>query len=387
MSLHRCRFGWVVVLMVCLSGFTVAGQDWRPADPSYRLELPRDHASHPDYRLEWWYYTGNVSAPGGRRFGFQVTFFRVGIDRRPVNPSRWAVRDLFIAHLAVSDIEQQRLHFADVINRAGVGWAGAATDRYEVWNEQSRVSLAPDGAHVLTVQSGVRPLFSKNVNGGPTDESSFALDLRLTPGKPWILNGRDGYSQKGEQPGNASHYYSLTRMPTSGRIRIGQESFDVAGESWMDHEFGSSFLEPGQRGWDWFALQLANGWDLMLYRFRRSDGRVDPFSTGALVDPSGRVQLLAAKDFRLTPGRTWNPPASSADYPMEWSIDLPAHQMTLNVRAAFPDQELRTGATTGVSYWEGSVTVDGRWKEAPVRGVGYLEMTGYTGRPMSEVMR
>ncbi|MGE3844437.1 MAG: lipocalin-like domain-containing protein, partial [Vicinamibacterales bacterium] len=379
---------WVVVLMVCLSGLAVWGQEWRLADPSYRLELPRDHASHPDYRLEWWYYTGNVSTRSGRRFGFQVTFFRVGIDARPVNPSRWAVRDLFIAHLAVSDIEQQRFHFADVINRAGVGWAGAATDRYEVWNEQSRVSVDADGTHVLHVQSGVTALFTKNVSGGSApSEPEFALDLRLQPGKPWSRNGRDGYSQKGAQAGNASHYYSLTRMPTAGRIRVGNETFDVTGDSWMDHEFGSSFLEPGQQGWDWFSLQLANGWDLMLYRFRRSDGRLDPFSTGALVDPSGRVQPLEAGDFRLTPGRTWMSTASGATYPVEWSVEVPRFRIALTVRSVMADQELRTGATTGVSYWEGSVIADGRWGTAPVRGVGYLEMTGYTGRPMSEVMR
>lgn len=360
------------LLVGCLASASaqVPVSEWKSADPGYRIELPQDHASHPDYRLEWWYYTGNVAAPDGRRFGFQVTFFRVGVDPRPENPSRWAVRDVFIAHLAVADLQAQRFRFTDLINRAGVGWAGAAVDRYEVWNERWRVTLDAEGRHVLTARA-----------------PAFGLELRLDPGKPWVRQGQNGYSQKGRQRGNASHYYSLTRMPTAGRLFLDDQVYDVVGESWMDHEFGSTFLEPGQRGWDWFSLQLDNGSELMLYRFRRSDGGLDPYSTGAIIDRQGRVERLTSNQFALRPGRTWSSTATGASYPIEWVVEIPARRISLAVRAALPDQELRTGRSTGVSYWEGSVTAEGQWQNSGVRGTGYLEMTGYSGRPMSEVMR
>jgi predicted secreted hydrolase len=344
--------------------------EWRTADPSYRLELPRDHASHPDYRIEWWYYTGNVTAAGGRRFGYQVTFFRVGVDRHPANPSRWSVRDLHMAHLAVTDIDGRRFRFADRLNRTGIGWAGAATDRYDVWNEDWRATLDDAGRHrLVAAQDGLQ------------------VDLTLEPGKPWVAQGRDGYSRKGPSPGNASHYYSLTRMPTRGRLALDGAPFVVEGSSWMDHEFGSSFLEPDQVGWNWCSLQLDDGTDVMLYEMRRRDGRLDPYSIGTVVSRDGRAEPIAAGDFRLTPGDTWRSPASGATYPIAWSVAVPRRGLALDVRAALPDQELRTGQSTGVTYWEGSVVVGGTSGGRPVSGRGYLEMTGYTGAPLSSVLR
>jgi predicted secreted hydrolase len=341
---------------------------WRQAEPGYRFRFPSDHASHPEYKIEWWYYTGNVAAANGRRFGYQLTFFRMGLDYEPVNPSRWAVRDLFMAHMAVSDIAGGRFHFAELLNRAGPGWAGAETSAYRVWNQGWEARLDSGGSHVLRASEG-----------------GIGLDLVLEPGGAPVPQGEAGYSRKGVEAGNASEYYSLTRMPTRGLLRVDGAEFEVSGASWMDHEFGTSFLEPAQVGWDWFSLQLDDGRDLMLFQLRRSDGARDPHSSGTLVEGPRIVAPLAAPDFELVPDRKWKSSASGAEYPLEWSVRVPKRQLDLRVRAAIDDQELRTPQSTGVSYYEGAVVVT----DATGRpcGRGYLEMTGYAGAPISERFR
>ena len=348
---------------------------WLAADPDYRLAFPRDHASHPDHRIEWWYYTGNVETAGGRRFGYQLTFFRVGVDRRPINPSRWAVRDLHMAHLAVADIAGGRHHVAERLNRDGVGWVGASTETLHVWNDGWSVRLdaaGGEGAHLLNAAS---------------DDAGFAVDFRLEPERPPVLHGADGYSQKGAEAGNASHYYSLTRLRTTGRIVVDGEAFDVSGLSWMDHEFGTSFLEPAQVGWDWFSLQLDDGSDLMVYTMRRDDGAPDPRSSGTFAAPDGSITRLRADDYALAPGRRWTSPASGASYPVAWTIRVPPLGIELDVEATIDAQELQTGESTGVTYWEGAIDARGTRDGASVAGQGYLEMTGYAGPPMSRVLR
>jgi predicted secreted hydrolase len=337
------------------------GADWLNAMPGYRFAFPRDHASHPAYKIEWWYYTGNLQTAAGRRFGYQVTFFRVGVDIAPINPSRWAVRDLFMTHLAFSDPSGQRYRFEERLNRGGPGLAGADTDRYHVWNDDWTASLDTRGRHVIRATG-----------------AAGAIDLVLDEGKGPAINGIDGISQKGAQTGNASHYYSLTRMPTRGAIVVDGERFEVAGESWMDHEFGTSFLEAEQQGWDWLSIQLADGRELMLYQLRRADGSRDPRSSGTLVDVSGRTRHLSAADFTMaTAGRTFRAP-SGATYPVRWTVQIPGEGLTLDVTTPLENQELSTEAAR-VSYWEGLIDIAGTSRGAPVSGRGYLEMTGYRG--------
>jgi len=337
-----------------------AQEAWREAAAGYTFQFPRDHASHPEYRIEWWYYTGNVATASGRRFGYQLTFFRVGVDQAPVNPSRWAVRDLYMAHLAVSDPQGRRYRYDERLSRGGPGLSGAAADRYAVWNDDWRAGLNAQGQHVLAAAA-----------------DRAAVELVLEPGKPPAINGTNGISQKGARPGNASHYYSLTRMPTRGTLVVDGERFEVEGESWMDHEFGTSFLEPEQQGWDWLSLQLGDGRELMLYQLRRSDGSRDPRSSGTLVDGTGRTTHLTAADFTLTPGRTFRAPSGAA-YPVAWTVAVPSQQLTLDVTTPLDDQELATPGA-GVTYWEGMIDVRGTARGAPVTGRGYLEMTGYKG--------
>ena len=367
---RRPRLLLAAALIPCLLAGAGWAQTWRQARPGYRLQFPRDHASHPEYRIEWWYYTGNLADGSSRRFGFQLTFFRAGVRNRPENPSRWAVRDLFMAHLALSDLETGGFRFAERMNRAGPGWAGASTETYRVWNEGWEAALDSDGRHRLRAR-----------------DQDFGIDLELEPGRKPLLHGQAGLSRKGSQEGNASHYYSLTRMPTRGRIRIDGREFEVDGLSWMDHEFGTSFLEPDQIGWDWFALQLDSGQDLMLFQLRRSDARLAPHSGGTLLEASGQSRALGRSDFTMEPARTWRSPHSGARYPIQWRLSLPGQRLSLTVTAAQPDQELRTPRSTQVTYWEGAVVVTGTRGADPVTGRGYLEMTGYAGRSMSDVFR
>jgi predicted secreted hydrolase len=366
------RLGAVHLLVVLCVGVGVAGSPagWKEASPARPITLPADHASHPDYKLEWWYYTGNVEAGRGQRFGYQLTFFRIGVDSAPANPSRWAVRDLYMTHLALTDVTGRRYQFTERMNRRGPGWAGAATDRYRVWNENWQASI--DGrVHHLQAQT-----------------PAFAIDLQLTEDRPAVLHGDRGYSRKGAAAGNASHYYSLTRMPTRGTITVGGRAFDITGLSWMDHEFGTSFLEPEQIGWDWFSIQLEDGRDLMIFQLRRADGTIDPRSSGTLVEPGGATTPITLESgFRLQPGRTWTSPVSGSAYPVQWTVALPHAGINLSVSAAMDDQELHTEHSTGVTYWEGAVDVAGQVNGRPAKGRGYLEMTGYSGMPMGRFMR
>ena len=348
---------------------------WKQATAGNTYAFPRDHASHPDYKIEWWYYTGNVKAADGRRFGYQLTFFRVGVDHTPTNPSTWAVRDLFMTHLAVSDAKGQRYRYAEKLSRGGPGLAGSMTDRYQVWNEDwsaKRVEGREPGA-------GGQPQHVIRALG-----AQAGVEFTLDEGKAPAINGLNGISQKGSRPGNASHYYSMTRMPTSGTLTIDGERFSVTGESWMDHEFGTSFLEPEQRGWDWLSIQLSDNRELMLYQLRRADGSRDPRSSGTLIDANGKTTHLTNSDFTLTPGKAAFTSKNGAVYPTEWSIAIPSQQLELRVTTPLQDQELSLVGSTGVAYWEGMIDVTGRQANRPagqqeIRGAGYLEMTGYHG--------
>ncbi len=343
---------------------------WKFATPDRPVTLPADHVSHPDYKIEWWYYTGNVDAVNGRRFGYQLTFFRVGVDPAPENPSRWAVRDLYLAHFAVSDLSAGRFHVFDRLQRAGAGWAGAATDRYAVWNGAWRAEAQADGSHHVQARDG-----------------AVSIDLVLRGTDRSVMHGRRGYSQKGRDPSNASHYYSLPRLDTRGVITTDGRRVEVTGASWMDHEFGTSMLEPDQLGWDWFALQLADGRDIMLYQMRRRGGGRDRFSSGSIVARDGTVTALGADDYTLDPIETWQSPTTGARYPVRWRVAIPSQRLSLEVRAAMNQQELHTPASTGVTYWEGAVDVTGQSAGAAASGRGYMELTGYSGAPLSDSLR
>lgn len=354
---------------------------WREAQAGYSFVFPRDHFSHPDFKIEWWYYTGNLMTQSGRRFGYQVTFFRVGVDRAPSNPSRWAVRDLFMTHVAVSDVRGQRYPFDERLSRGGPGLAGAAIDAYRVWNDDWIAYLDNQGRHVIRASTRAAAKPGLALESAPARHASTgeaAVDLVLDEGKPAVINGVNGISQKGARAGNATHYYSLTRMPTRGSIAIDGERFEVAGGSWMDHEFGTTFLEPQQQGWDWVSLQLSDGRELMLYQFRREDGSRDPRSAGTLVDAQGRTTHLDAREFSLVPeGQRFRAP-SGALYSVHWRVQVPGEHLDLDITTPLANQELSTEEAR-ISYWEGLIDIAGTSGGKPITGRGYLEMTGYRG--------
>ncbi|MBI4380788.1 MAG: carotenoid 1,2-hydratase [candidate division NC10 bacterium] len=358
---QRVKIGMAVTLSLLVPTSTPAAQAFRQALPGYRFEFPRDHASHPDFKTEWWYYSGHLRTEDGLRFGYQLTFFRVGVDPslRGDSRSRWAVRDLHLAHFAVSDLQQRRFIYWERRDRGALGSAGASSETLKMWNG----AWTADGkgnTHRLTAAA-----------------EGHAIDLTLTATKPPSIHGLSGVSQKAEGAGRASHYYSLTRMATEGTLTVAGKRYGVTGSTWMDHEFGSNQLTPSQVGWDWFALQLDDGTELMLYQLRQTDGSPDPHSSGSLIHPDGRVEHLSLRAFRLEPHEVWQSPKSGGRYPIRWRVWLPERRIDLIVQAAFSDQELDTRGSTQVIYWEGSVTASGTANGRPISGVGYLEMTGY----------
>lgn len=341
-----------------------AGDVWAQVLQPRAMRFPQDHGPHSDYRIEWWYYTGNLETESGHRFGYQLTFFRTGLQRSPVNPSRWTVRDLFTAHLAFADVTNRRFQRFERTNRAGVGWAGADGEAGRIWNGDWELRFSGE-----TQQLQAR-------------QGEFALQLTLGPGKGPILHGDLGLSQKGAQPGNASYYYSFPRMPTAGTLTLENKTYSVRGQSWMDHEFSSSFLEAGQAGWDWFSIQLDNQHELMLYQIRGPQGRPDARSSGTWVRADGATEKLSVREFDLTPDAPWTSAATGARYPQEWRVRIPKLDAELIVKATFPNQEMDTRASTGIAYWEGSIDVSGSMRGQPATGRGYLEMTGYSDRPL-----
>ncbi len=332
--------------------------------PGYQFEFPRDHFSHPCFRTEWWYFTGNLTDPNGRRFGFELTFFREGVENPYVNPSRWRVDDLYLAHFAVSDLAVKRFSYADRLHRAGIEMAGVDASSGRIWNGNWSATLSGGSWLLEAAERGQR------------------ISLELNPLRPPVIQGRNGVSQKASGEGNASHYYSLTRLATSGVLETGGISYEVSGLSWMDHEFSTNQLQPGQVGWDWVSLQMNDGTDWMFFQLRLrggANGGKDPHSAGSLALPDGTVVQLSAGEFQMTPLDEWRSPHSGGRYPIRWRIQVPGQGLDVTLSAAMEDQELITQQTTGVTYWEGSVLARGTRNETSVQGRGYLEMTGYAG--------
>jgi predicted secreted hydrolase len=322
--------------------------------------FPEYHGPHPGFRAEWWYFTGNLSADGGRQFGYQLTFFRNALTADPqARESAWATSQVYMAHFAVTAPGDAAGGFFshERFARGAGGLAGAELGPFRVWLED----WSAEGG------GNIPPLRLRAA------AEEVALDLRLAAGKPPVLQGDRGLSRKGQEPGNASYYYSLTRLPSDGRIVLRGEVYEVAGLSWMDREWSTSSLDKGVVGWDWFSLQLDDGRDLMAYQLRRADGSADPLSAGALVAADGGARTLAGADYRIEPLATWRSPKTGRAYPSRWHLALPAERLELEIEPLLADQELDHSFV----YWEGAVRFRGHAAAAPVTGRGYVELTGY----------
>jgi len=341
-----------------------ASAQYRAASPGYRYSFPRDHFNHPDFQTEWWYYTGNLKSASGQAFGFQVTFFRQAVQRNQTQDSPWVIEDLYLAHLALSDLSGERFYHSERLNRAGPGIAGVSEEAGRIWNGNWQV-LWSGGRQTLEAVS-----------------DQWSLRLTLETRKPPVIHGLQGVSQKAQGPGQASHYISLTRLSAAGTIELNGKTYAVEGTAWMDHEFFTHPLAPEQVGWDWLSLQLDDQTELMLFRLRRQDGSLDPYSAGTYVDSSGQSKHLSAREFTLQPleerpADRWTSPASGAAYPIRWQVTVPSLALEMEVTTRLPQQEMITTSRLAPNYWEGAVQVTGRRSGSPISGAGYLEMTGY----------
>jgi len=321
------------------------------------FSFPEDHGPHPEFRNEWWYVTGNLDDEDGRRFGFELTIFRFALaPTAPASESAWRTNQVYIAHLAVTDAEDEEFHVAQRYARGALGLAGAQAAPLRVWIDNWELA-AQRGSDAWRLRA---------------DDDQLGLDLELLPLKPPVLNGIDGLSRKSANPNNASYYYSMTRLQTDGRLRIGDNNYTVSGLSWLDREWSTSALSGDQVGWDWFALQLDDGSELMLYGLRLRDGRWDPASAGTFIRASGDAIHLTSDDFEISVLDTWESPAGGI-YPSQWLLRISQLGLELTVTPVISDQEL----FTTVRYWEGAVDVRGRRDQQKMEGRGYVELTGY----------
>jgi len=338
--------------------------DWVRVTGPRVWTFPRDHGAHPEYRTEWWYFTGNLQDEAGSRYGYQLTFFRQGIRREaPTSASPWDVRDLYLAHFAMTDVSKSNFWFEERISRAGPGLAGGRTDGLDVWLLNWSIRMKGP-AISLDAQS-----------------SDKELKLELIPKKPVVLHGQNGLSRKGPGEGQASYYSSFTDLRTKGFLKTHSAAsrVPVKGRSWFDHEFGSNQLSPDQKGWDWFSLHLSDGRDLMVYFLRLKNGSIEPASSGTLVEPDGFAHHLKLGDITVSVLDRWKSPRSGGEYPSRWRIQIPSAGIDLLIAPLVADQELNTERSTGVIYWEGAVAGRGTSGGRGVSCEGYIELTGYAG--------
>jgi len=350
------RFIFYVLLyanapVLAQNNFACVGKAWE-------WKFPRDHGQHSEFQIEWWYFTGNLQAENGRRFGYELTFFRQALAPAILpRPSRWAFRDAYVAHFAITDLENEKFYYDQKASRGALKLAHADSAALAVHLGNWVAQQEGDAIHLRAV-------------------STFGeIDLSLTPKKPLVFHGDHGLMPNSSLPGDAAYYYSFTSLHTTGSLVLAGDSLRVSGASWMDHEFFTPLPASEVTAWDWFSLHLSDSTEVMLFRFRQADGSSSPYSAGTFIQRDGASRRLTARGFELTPQAWWTSPASGGKYPVEWKIKFLDYELQL--RAPVKNQELDTRRTTGNFYWEGYVEVSGKKGGRAIRGEGYLEMTGY----------
>lgn len=367
------------------------------------FEWPADHGPHPAFRTEWWYVTGNLETSTGRRFGLQLTFFRNTVaPELPDRESGWNTSQLWLAHTALTDVEGERHLESERVARGAAGIAGGSADPFRVWLDswalrgpaggvsESGVALesedpvppaAPGGladarerrlanASDRGLADATQTIFPLELTA---DGDDWAATLTLNSAKPPVLQGDRGWSRKGPEPGNASYYYSFTRMPAEGWVEIAGLRMEVSGLMWMDREWSTSALGPEHLGWDWFSIQLSDDREIMFFELRRRDGSADPLDHGILVQPDGTASPLGSEDVEVEVLGSWESPLDGTVYPSGWSLRVPGHGIDLTLRPVIRDQEM----DLTFRYWEGAVTVEGTGAPGSLEGRGYVELTGY----------
>ena len=373
-ALHPTKLFCLAVSLM-LGGETVSAEPtpglWAKATAPWSWQFPRDHGAHPEFKTEWWYLTGNLQDTAGNPYGYQLTFFRHGLQPVPTqNGSAWAVRDIYFGHLALTDGKNRRFRFSEKLGRGALGEADFATNDCSV--RLGDWSLHRTGESVFEMKARA-------------PDEKFALELAARPVKPAVFHGNGGLSRKSAASGNASHYYSFTRMETKGKILIGDQTIPVTGLSWLDREFSTSALAADQEGWDWFCLQFDSGEELMLYRMRNPGDRTDPSSSGTWIPKSGSTVPLNNDAFRVEALGRWKAPGGKV-YPSGWKISVPSWNLEGEVQPLVADQELRLRRIGNLRYWEGACTFRGTRNGKPVFGRGYTELTGYA-TPIGQGMK
>ena len=356
---HAAHRAAATGLMVLLAA-NMLGADWKKAEAGWKYEFPRDHGVHREFKTEWWYFTGNLFDDEGRRFGYELTFFRHGIrpaSEREPNASRFIVDDLKFAHFAMTDVSGQHFQFEQKMSRGAFGEAGFDDSVRLAWIDNWTLAANDDGTFDLAASG-----------------DAGALRLHLTAKKLPIVHGENGVSLKMADGSSASHYYSMPRLETTGEIKVAGRALPIRGESWFDHEWSSSQLGKGQVGWDWLCVQWEDGTELMLYRMRLEGGGVDPASSGSWIAADGTTTHLRASDFQMEPTSFWKSKKSGAVYPVSWRLEIAGQELIVSIRPALEGQEL---ALAELTYWEGAIDVHGKRATSEITGRGYLELTGY----------
>jgi predicted secreted hydrolase len=358
-TVSACFASVLSVLLFAVAMKCLCEPLFEDALPGLVLSFPKDHGKHPQFQTEWWYFTGNLRSEKSRAWGFQLTFFRRGLVREPqAGKSTWKVRDVYPAHFALTDVQNRKFFHAELLSREGPGLADAASERLSVRVKDWSAEQTGDEIRIKARQD------------------NHAIDLSLLPLKPVVLHGRSGFSQKGENERQASYYYSFTRLKAEGTVTFSGVTHNVSGLAWMDHEFGSSVLSEDQAGWDWFSLQFDDNTELMVFRLRKNDGAFEE-PVGTLVERNGRGVFLKGREIRVSSVGTWTSPHTNAVYPARWTIEIPDRGINLKISPLVEDQELHSGRSTGIVYWEGVVSAEGTMGGKTVQGRGYVELTGY----------
>lgn len=324
--------------------------------------FPADHGDHPDFRTEWWYFTGNLATAGGRHFGFELTFFRYALAPAATHPetaSAWRAEQVWMAHLAVTDTANGEFIARERLTREAFALAGASAAPLRVWVKDWSVRGA-------NADSGVSWRLE-------AQDGDVALDLHLVSTIPPVAQGDRGLDVKGSGDGNASYYYSMPRLAAEGKLTVGGETVDATGLAWLDREWSTSSLDPGTVGWDWFALHLSDGTNLMFYRLRTASGAASEFSGGTLVSADGVRTRLAANAVEVVPIDHWTSSGTGVRYPVAWRLSAPGAGIALKITPYLRSQEL----DLSVRYWEGAVRAEGTGPAGGLTGQGYLELAGY----------
>ena len=367
----KIKFLYLILSIIAISQpvFAEDKSNYLAVTGPCNFEFPQDHGDHPGYRTEWWYYTGNLHSKAGDQYGFQLTFFRSQISppgdekKWPRQPSAWRTSQVYLAHAAISDIAGKQHLMAEDVSRAALGLAGVnqSAQQTKIFLKNWSTRIDAD-VHILKV-----------------DAADFSYELNFQPAKPAALHGDRGYSLKGSTSERASCYYSFTRLEGQGSISIGGNKVAVTGSAWMDHEFSTALLEPGITGWDWFSLQLSDSTEIMVFLLRTEKGGLHAASSGTYIYADGKTRPIANAEINVEVLDTWRSKQSAERYPVRWRMQIAPLSIDVKVTSNLPDQEMRTTGSTGVTYWEGSVSIDGIKNKHAVKGDGYVELTGYAG--------